>query len=284
MSLPVSVVIPALNAERFIGEAIESVHAQTLKVSEIIVVDNGSTDRTAQLASKLGAKVVLEEQRGLSRARNAGIRCCSQAWIALLDSDDLWDAEKLELQWAAVQTHPDAGVVACYFRVIEDGLVIADHTVEVAEERWDGYHGRVLDGDCSYFPKIGQDFFPRFLPSCSDALLRRDVFATVGLFDESVLHNEDFEFFMRVLARYPLAIVEKTLISCRRHERKHSLNLEGMRKSLFSVVNYMLQHPEKYPAGGPQVYRDLIKKNFLTVERALQEKRTLALKDLEPIA
>ena len=275
MTVPVSVVIPALNAERFIGEAIESVHAQTLKVSEIIVVDNGCADRTAQIASELGATVVVEEQRGLSRARNAGIRRCTQDWIALLDSDDLWDTDKMERQWAAAQAYPDAGVVACYFRVIKDGLAILENTDEVSEQRWDGYHGRVIDEDCSYFPRIEQDFFPRFLPSCSDALLRRDVFATVGLFDENVLYNEDFEFFMRVLARYPLAIVEKTLISCRSHDQKHSLNLQGMRESLFSIVNHMLQHPEKYPAGGPQVYRDRLKRNFLTVERALHQNRKL---------
>ncbi len=276
MSLPVSVVIPALNAERFIGQAIESVHAQTLKVSEIIVVDNACTDRTAQIASELGAKVVLEEQRGLSRARNAGIRHSTHDWIALLDSDDLWDADKMERQWAAAQAHPDA-LVACYFRVIEDGRVIVENTDEVSEKRWEGFDRRFIDKHCSYFPKVEHDFFPRFLPSCSDALLRRDVFTSVGLFDETVLYNEDFEFFMRVLARYPLAIVEKTLISCRRHEQKHSLNLQGMRESLFSIVNYMLQHPEKYPAGGPQVYRDLIKKNFLTVERALQRQKEMGV-------
>ena len=271
--VPISVVIPALNAERFIGEAIESVHAQTLKVSEIIVVDNGCTDRTAQIAADLGAIVVNEQQRGLSRARNAGLRRCSQKWIALLDSDDLWDAQKIEAQWAAIQTCPDAGLVACYFRIIEAGAVVLENTPEVSEERWAGYAGRIIKNECSYFPKIEQDFFPRFLPSCSDAVVRSDVFANVGLFDETVLHNEDFEFFMRVLARYPLAIVEKTLISCRRHDAKHSLNLRAMRDSSFSIVSHMLQHPEKYPVGGPEVYRDLLKKNFLTVERALQEKR-----------
>ena len=69
MTVPVSVVIPALNAERFIGEAIRAVHAQTLKVSEIIVVDNGCTDRTTQIACELGAHVVVEEQRGLAGAQ-----------------------------------------------------------------------------------------------------------------------------------------------------------------------------------------------------------------------
>lgn len=273
-TVPVSVVIPALNAERFIGEAIESVHAQTLKVSEIIVVDNGCTDRTAQIALKLGAIVIAEKKRGISPARNAGIRHSNQQWVALLDSDDLWDARKIEHQWAAVEACPDAGIVGCYFRVIQDGSTILEDSDEAARRRWANYHGRViLPGDCSYFPKIEHDFFPRFLPSCSDAMLRRDVFSTVGLFDEDVLYNEDFEFFMRVLARYPLALVEKTLISCRRHAQKHSFNLQGMRDSVFSVVNYMLKHPDRYPPGAPQVYRDRLKKNFLTVEQALRKQR-----------
>lgn len=104
-------------------------------------------------------------------------------------------------------------------------------------------------------------------------MLRRDVFAGVGLFDEDVLYNEDFEFFMRVLARYPLALVEKTLISCRRHEQKHSLNIEGMRSSLFLIINHMLENPGRYPAGAPEVYRDRVKKNFLITEQALQARR-----------
>ena len=274
--VPVSVVIPALNAERFIAEAIDSVRAQTLKVSEIIVVDNGCADRTAQIASELGAVVVEEKQRGISLARNAGLRQCKQEWIALLDSDDLWDTEKIERQWAAIQACPEAGLVACYFRVVEDGAVILANTDEASEQRWAGYQGRIVKDECSYFPKIEADFFPRFLPSCSDALFRREVLADVGMFDEAILYNEDFEFFMRVLARYPLAIVEKTLISCRRHDQKHSSNVEGMRYSLFPIVNYMLQHPEKYPAGAPQVFRERVKKNFLVVERALQKERELA--------
>lgn len=273
MDVPVSVVIPALNAERFLREAIESVQSQTVKVREIIVVDNGSTDQTAQIAFALGTSVVKEENRGLSRARNAGIRQSTQEWIALLDSDDLWDANKLECQWAAIQERPEAGMFACYFRIIEDGAVILENTPEVSEQRWLGYDGRIIGNSCSYFPRIDKDFFPRFLPSCSDVLIKREVFSTAGLFDEAVQYNEDFEFFLRVLARYPLAIVEQTLISCRRHDQKHSSNLQGMRDSQFAIVNYMLEHREKYPVGAPEVYRDRLKTHFLTVERALHERR-----------
>lgn len=269
---PVSVVIPALNAERFIAEAIESVHAQTLRVAEIVVADNGCTDRTAQIAADLGAVVVEEKQRGLSSARNAAIRGSTQPWIALLDSDDLWDANKMELQWAASQSRPEAGLIASYFRLFGDGVADREGAGE-QENRWEGYNGRQVGEACSYFPKAEFDFFPRFLPSCSDAVIRRDVFAAVGLFDEAVLYNEDFEFFMRVLARYPLALVEQPLISCRRHDQKHSLNWQGMRDANFAIVNHMLKNPEKYPPGGPEVFRDRLKKHFLMVERALQEKR-----------
>jgi len=272
---PVSLVIPALNAGRYIAAALRSVHEQTLSVSEILVVDNGSSDRTAEIAAEHGATIVEEKQRGLSRARNAGLRKCKQPWIALLDSDDLWDSRKLEHQWRAVESHPDAGLVACYFRVTENDKVILEDTDEVAAKRWEGYQGpRQRDSVCSYFPRVEADFFPRFLPSCSDALIRRDVLEAVGLFDESFAYNEDFEFFMRVLARFPLALVEKTLISCLRHDQKHSSNIEGMRDANFAIVNHMLKNPERYPPGAPEVYRDRLKKHFLTVERALHETRS----------
>src|SRR5258705_6506148 len=158
---PISVIIPALNAERFIAEAIESVHAQTLGVAEIIVVDNGCTDRTSQIASERGAIVIEESKRGISPARNAGIRRSSQKWIALLDADDLWDAKKIEAQWAAIEACPEAGIVACYFLVFENGTVILQNTDEISQQRWAGYDGRVIVGDlCSYFPRIEADFFP----------------------------------------------------------------------------------------------------------------------------
>jgi predicted glycosyltransferase involved in capsule biosynthesis len=158
--------------------------------------------------------------------------------------------------------------------VTQDDVVILEESAVVAQQRWRGYRGSMtVSENCTFFPKVEADFFPRFLPSCSDVLLRRDVFSIAGMFDEEIIYNEDFEFFVRVLARCSLAIVEKTLISCRRHGQKRSFNLQGMRDSVFAIVNYMLKHPEKYPAGAPQVYRDRLKKNFLTVERALQEQR-----------
>src|SRR6266496_6642484 len=107
-AVPISVVIPAYNSEEFICEAIRSVNAQSLPVSEIIVVDDGSSDRTAEVAERLGTRVIRQRHGGISVARNAGIRAAKHEWIAFHDADDLWTPEKIEYQWAAIQHYPDA--------------------------------------------------------------------------------------------------------------------------------------------------------------------------------
>jgi len=96
---PVSVVIPAYNAERFVGEAIASVLAQTCKPSEIIVVNDGSTDRTAdRVAAFVDVKLASKQNGGPGSARNFGLRHATQPLVAFLDADDLWAPRKLERQ------------------------------------------------------------------------------------------------------------------------------------------------------------------------------------------
>jgi glycosyltransferase involved in cell wall biosynthesis len=108
----VSAVIPAYNAERFISDAIQSVLAQTYEIAEIIVVDDGSSDRTAEVASGFPRTHVMKRPNGgPGAARNTGIHAASGEWIAFLDSDDTWIPRKTEIQLGCVT--PDAGVVHC---------------------------------------------------------------------------------------------------------------------------------------------------------------------------
>lgn len=271
-TLPVSVVIPALNAELFLGEAIESVKAQTVRVAEIIVADNGSVDRTQEIAEKLSAKVVeRNDLSGPASARNKGIQSSNQEWIALLDADDRWHPRKLEEQWLGLKQFPDAGMISCYVQGFENNSILFNVTPQDMEQRWKGYTGDCKVADhCRYFSKVQKGFFSRFQPSPSDVLIRRDVFAHVGLFDEQVEYCEDLEFFLRILARYPLVIIEKTLVQNRRHARKMSFQFAEMRSYLFTVINKMMAHPEQYPPGAGEFYRDILKKNFLLAEKALQ--------------
>ncbi len=97
----VSVVIPAYNAAAFLAETLASVFAQTVPPAEIIVVDDGSTDDTAGIARNLGATVISRANGGISAARNTGVRAARSEYLALLDADDLWMPEKLEVQLAA---------------------------------------------------------------------------------------------------------------------------------------------------------------------------------------
>jgi glycosyltransferase involved in cell wall biosynthesis len=108
----VTAVIPAYNAELFISEAIQSALAQTVELAEIIVVDDGSSDRTANVAAGFPrTRVIRRPNGGPGAARNTGIREASGEWIALLDSDDVWDPRKTELQLQSIT--PDAGVIHC---------------------------------------------------------------------------------------------------------------------------------------------------------------------------
>src|SRR3954447_14425882 len=97
MAHGVSVVIPAFNAERFVGEAVQSVMAQTLLPVDIVVVDDGSTDRTAELAAAVDptVQVVRTPNRGVAAARNTGARRARGSVIAFLDADDVWLPTKL---------------------------------------------------------------------------------------------------------------------------------------------------------------------------------------------
>lgn len=111
----VSVVVPARNAERTLAETLAAIAAQTLPASEIIVVDDGSTDATARLATKAGATVLQPEGSGVSAATNRGVAAASAPLIAFCDADDLWALDKLERQLALLQASPDAGLALCHF-------------------------------------------------------------------------------------------------------------------------------------------------------------------------
>jgi glycosyltransferase involved in cell wall biosynthesis len=122
---PVSVVIAAYDAERTLGAALASALGQVPRPAQVIVVDDGSRDGTAAVAASFpGVQVIRQDNQGPSAARNTGIRAASEPWVAFLDADDVWLPGKLGRQFAALERHPGAVLLACdWVRADPEGVV-----------------------------------------------------------------------------------------------------------------------------------------------------------------
>lgn len=182
----VSIIIPSYNADRYVREAVRSALVQTYPNFEVIVVDDGSTDRTrAILAPFVAAGKVRyfhQENKGLAGARNAGIRAATGKYIAFLDSDDVFLPDKIRRQAEALEAHPDHG--ACYSDII--------HFTDTEPRRYFHHRYRYPSGDI-FAPLLRRQFVNPLA-----VVLRRDLFDRYGYFDETMRRSEDWEFWLRI--------------------------------------------------------------------------------------
>jgi len=272
---PISVIIPAHNEERFLGESIQSVHAQTLQPAAVIVIADACTDRTAEIAAEFGAMVLEHNRRNMAAGLNLGIQVSRQPWIALLDADDCWDKRKLDLQWRALQSFPEAALISCDLSVLVGDELFPAPPRRYRRERWRGIERRTIKRFCHYLEKVPGVFLPRFSMQTTTVMLRRDVFANIGLFDEDLIYGQTLELFGRVLARYPMAYVERSLVNHRRHEHNHThaSKLADFWPMHFLIVDRMLKNPDLYPEKAGEAYRERIKEQFVHFERFLASGR-----------
>ena len=194
----VSVIIPTYNRLPLLEEAVDSVLAQGFEDMELIVVDDGSTDGTAEEMKKYGGRVRLLQpsgNKGVSAARNKGILHARGKYIAFLDSDDLWVKGKLKIQVAFLDDNPHYPI--CY-----------------TDEIWIRKGKRV--NPMLKHAKYSGWIFEKCLPLCtispSSAMMRRTLFSKVGLFDEALPVCEDYDFWLRVSARFPIFLINRKLI------------------------------------------------------------------------
>lgn len=201
-------IIPTYNRRDLLPRAIDSVLAQTRRVDEIIVVDDGSNDGTADmLQARYGERVkhVWQSNAGVSAARNHGLRLARGRYLALLDSDDEWLPEKTALQVAFLESRPDFGMVVCDVERIDGDYRHIDvfHRRDVIRE--DGWALRWLLHN------------PALIPA--SVMLRRQVVDQLGGFDETLRTAEDLEFHLRVARHWPIGVVEQALVRAMRgHE------------------------------------------------------------------
>lgn len=227
MSPSISVIIPTFNRAAMLAEAIHSVLAQSERDFELIIVDDGSTDGTRALCAKLGAALqyFYQEHRGVSAARNLGIKYAQGNFIAFLDSDDLWQKHKLRVQMDWMLKH--AHIPLCY-----------------TNEIWIRRGRRV--NQKNIHRKAGGWIYPLCLPRCiispSSALIRRELFEHVGVFDETLPICEDYDLWLRIAARYEIGFIDESLITKRGgHEDQLSHSEYGIDRYRVRALQKMLR-------------------------------------------
>jgi len=248
--LPVSVVIPAYNRDWCIAEAIESVRSQTAKPSEIIVVDDGSTDKTAEVAESMGATVIRQANKKLPGARNTGIRAAGQPWIAFLDTDDIWLPDKLERQWAALQLCPDVGL--CFTDIARfnaNGTYLP--SIFETNDRYKTMERSYVAPQVAYCSRetLADHYVNgHFVLLGSNLLVRRELLFLVGLFDESLLSWEDYDMMLRLLLTSDAVVVERPLWRQRMHQGNYANEHLLLPTGEAMVGERILAQPGRYPS------------------------------------
>lgn len=256
-TLPVTVVIPAWNREREVAEAIASVRIQQRPPSEILVVDDGSTDGTAAAAERAGARVIRQENQGVSAARNTGIRAAAQPWIALLDSDDLWEPERLALQWKAHERAPDVELFFSDHAVFDDTGITMPSALAERPPFERVARREIAPGvyRCEA-ASLARAMFGGNLLKPSTLLVRRQLMLDVGLFDPSFGHAEDREMGLRLLAHTDAVLVARPLVRYRAHEEGASTDDLRMTLGAVTVADRVLAAPYRYPPGAAEHFRE----------------------------
>jgi glycosyltransferase involved in cell wall biosynthesis len=193
----VSVIVPTYNRGWILKEAIDSVLTQNFTDFELIVIDDGSSDETPDRLRIYGdrIRVVRQNHRGVSAARNAGIRLARGEWVALLDSDDTWLPAKLEAQVAFFKAFPKAHICQTQEIWMRNG-------VRVNPRR------RHRKGSGMIFERS----LALCLVSPSAVMIRKSLLDEVGGFDESLPACEDYDLWLRIAWKYPIHLIDRPLI------------------------------------------------------------------------
>ncbi|MDB5407863.1 MAG: glycosyl transferase family 2 [Rhodospirillales bacterium] len=235
----VSVVIPAFNADQFVERAVRSALAQTCDDLEIIVVDDGSTDRTSEIVAAIAEKdcrvtLLRQTNQGVAAARNAGIACSQGQFVAPLDADDLWHSTKLEKQLEMFDRRPDVGLVYALYSFIdaEDKLI------------------RPGNGSCFEGHVYADLIISNFIGNASSPLIRRSTLMhTMGFDPELRIKGaqgcEDLKLYLELAELAPFAVVRERLVGYRQHAGSMSMDLAQMERSFAFVLGEVRRkHPQ----------------------------------------
>ena len=225
----VSIIIPAYNAAPYIKETLDSVFAQTYSDYEVIVVNDGSPDtqelETVLLPYRSRVTYITQANRGLAGARNTGLRAAKGALIALLDADDVWLPDYLQVQTDYLRDRPQNDLVYCNALFFGDSPYDGKEYMNEFPSAGEVTSAAIISRRCHVFVSI---------------MARRDAMLAVG-FDESLRSCEDFDCWIRFTARgYKIGFHRAVLVLYRKHKASLSANFEAMANYNIEVLNKSL--------------------------------------------
>ena len=219
----VSVIIPTFNRLSLISRAINSVLSQTIKPFEIIVVDDGSRDNTSNFIKNKykSVKLIKQKNLGVSKARNVGIKNSSGDWIALLDSDDEWKKNKLEVQIKSLSEYD-------YYSVCHTNEIWIRNGIRVNQKKRHQKYGGYIFDKCLDICRI----------SPSSIIFKKNIINEVGWFDEGLSICEDYDLWLRITANYKILFIDKPLIN------KYGGHSDQLSKSVKGIEAYRIKSLE----------------------------------------
>jgi glycosyltransferase involved in cell wall biosynthesis len=230
MSIIVSVIIPAYNAEKYLSETLESVLNQTFSDFELLIIDDGSTDRTAEIVSDYSRqdkrlKLVSQQNQGVSIARNRGIQLAQGEYLAFLDADDRWLPNKL----------------AAHVEHFNNNLRLGISFGRVEFISFEGGSTNYLSN--SRLDKINPEhlYYENLVVTPSNAVIRRSVFENTDGFDPNLYGTEDMELFFRIIYQgWKVEGIDDVLVNYRTNQAGVSSNLYRMEEN-WEKLNLKIQ-------------------------------------------
>jgi glycosyltransferase involved in cell wall biosynthesis len=226
----ISVIIPTYNSELTIKETIESVQKQTFTDFEVIVIDDGSQDDTIGLVKSLlksepRLKIFCYENGGVAVARNRGIELAQGEFISLLDADDLWTINKLELQLKALKDNPQAGVAYSWTNLVDEQSQL------------------LFSGGCPVYEEnvYGELLQANFLLSGSNILARREAIESIGGFPTDFPLASDWDFYLKLAYKWSFVVIPEYQILYRQRLNSMSSNIEALMQESCGVLERACQ-------------------------------------------
>ncbi len=260
--MKVSVIIPTYNRLEKLKRAVDSILEQTYKDFELIIVDDGSTDKTKEYFENFDAvKYIYQENKGVSSARNTGIKASEGEWLSFLDSDDEWLPRKLEKQIEFAENNENIKIIHSNEIWIRNGVRVNEMNKHKKLGGW-----------------IYQNSLPLCLISPSAVIIHSSVFNEKGLFDETYPYAEDYDLWLRLTPYYEIGFIEEPLIKKYGGDEDQLSRNWGLDEYRVKSLEKMIKNPD-LNIGDKEKTLLLLKKKLKILEKGYRKHNRIKLAD-----